>query len=90
MFQTASNLKTLRDALSSHMELPEYFLGMHGFFDGEVIFARDVVHSSRLHFQTPSRETGAGSPARRMASATDAAAAAPLRDTKGMVYRECD
>ena len=44
MFQTSSNLKTLRDTLSSHMELPEYFLGMHAFFDGEVIFARDVVH----------------------------------------------
>ena len=44
MFQTASSLKTLRDILSSHMELPEYFLGMHAFFDGEVIFARDVVH----------------------------------------------
>ncbi len=44
MFQTSSNLKTLRDALSSHMDLPEYFLGMHAFFDGEVIFARDVVH----------------------------------------------
>ncbi|MGV2104375.1 MULTISPECIES: hypothetical protein [unclassified Rhizobium] len=43
MFQAASNLKTLRDALSSHMELSDYFLGMHAFFDGEVIFARDVV-----------------------------------------------
>ncbi len=26
------------------MNLPEYFLGIHAFFDGEVIFARDVVH----------------------------------------------
>jgi hypothetical protein len=43
MFQTTSNLKTLRYALSTHMELPEYFLGMHAFYDGEVIFARDVV-----------------------------------------------
>lgn len=43
MFHTTSNLKTLRDALSEHMELPEYFLGMHAFYDGEVIFARDVV-----------------------------------------------
>lgn len=43
MFQTASNLRTLREALSSHMELSEYFLGMHAFFDGEVVFARDVV-----------------------------------------------
>ncbi|AUW42659.1 hypothetical protein CUJ84_Chr002300 [Rhizobium leguminosarum] len=25
------------------MEIPEYFLGMHAFFDGEVVFARDVV-----------------------------------------------
>jgi len=44
MFQKTSNLKTLRDALSSHLELPEYFLGIHAFFDAEVIFARDVVH----------------------------------------------
>ena len=44
MFQTTSSIKTLRDALSSHMERPEYFLGVHAFFDGEVIFARDVVH----------------------------------------------
>ncbi|ACI58353.1 hypothetical protein Rleg9DRAFT_4920 [Rhizobium leguminosarum bv. trifolii WSM597] len=44
MFQTASNLKTLCDALSSHLELSEYLLGIHAFFDGEVIFARDVVH----------------------------------------------
>lgn len=43
MFQTTSNLKTLRDTLSNHMELPEYFLGMHAFYDGEVVFARDVV-----------------------------------------------
>ena len=43
MFRTTSNLKTLRDALSRHMELSEYFLGMHAFFDVEVIFARDVV-----------------------------------------------
>jgi hypothetical protein len=43
MFQTPSNLKSLRDHLSDHMELPEYFLGIHAVFDGEVIFARDVV-----------------------------------------------
>lgn len=43
MFETASNLKVLHDTLSSNMELPEYFLGIHAFFDGEVIFARDVV-----------------------------------------------
>lgn len=43
MFQKPSNLKILREILSSHMELPEYFLGMHALFDGEVIFARDVV-----------------------------------------------
>ncbi|WP_245485401.1 hypothetical protein [Rhizobium leguminosarum] len=43
LFQTASNLKILREELSNHMELPEYFLGMHAFFDGEVVFARDVV-----------------------------------------------
>lgn len=44
VFHTISNLKTLRDALSSYLELPEYFLGIHAFFDAEVIFARDVVH----------------------------------------------
>jgi hypothetical protein len=38
-----SPLKTLREALSSHMELSEYFLGMHALFDGDVVFARDVV-----------------------------------------------
>jgi len=43
MFQTTSNLKTLREALSDHMELSEYFLGMHAFYNGEVVFARDVV-----------------------------------------------
>ncbi|WP_247750227.1 hypothetical protein [Rhizobium sp. 16-449-1b] len=43
MFQTTSNLKILREALSSHLELSQYFLGIHTFFDGEVIFARDVV-----------------------------------------------
>ncbi len=43
MFQNASNLKTVREALSSHMKLSEYFLAMHAFFDGEVVFARDVV-----------------------------------------------
>ncbi|MBB6219467.1 hypothetical protein GGE66_000411 [Rhizobium leguminosarum] len=31
MFQTASNLKTLCDALSSHLELSEYLLGIHAF-----------------------------------------------------------
>jgi hypothetical protein len=44
VFQKTSNLKILKDALSAHMRLPEYFLGIHAFFDGEVIFARDVVH----------------------------------------------
>jgi hypothetical protein len=43
LFQTASNLKILREELSDHMEIPEYFLGMHAFFGGEVVFARDVV-----------------------------------------------
>lgn len=40
MFQTASNLKIFREALSEHLQLPEYFLGMHAFFDVEVVFAR--------------------------------------------------
>jgi hypothetical protein len=44
VFQKTSNLRMLKDALSAHMDLPEYFLGIHAFFDGEVIFARDVVH----------------------------------------------
>ena len=38
MFQTTSNLKTLREALSDHMELSEYFLGMHAFYNGEVVY----------------------------------------------------
>ncbi|WP_245267835.1 hypothetical protein [Rhizobium sp. 2MFCol3.1] len=44
MFQTATNLNIFRDALAAHMDLAEYFLGIHAFFDGEVIFLRDVVH----------------------------------------------
>jgi hypothetical protein len=43
LFQKPSNLKILREELLNHLELMEYFLGMHAFFDGEVIFARDVV-----------------------------------------------
>jgi hypothetical protein len=43
LFQTASNLKIFREVLSEHLQLAEYFLGMHAFFDGEVLFARDVV-----------------------------------------------
>lgn len=37
LLQNASTLKTLREALSSHMELSKYFLGMHALFDGEVV-----------------------------------------------------
>jgi hypothetical protein len=44
MFQKPSNLKILRDNLSEHIELSEYFLRLHAVFDGEIIFARDVVH----------------------------------------------
>ncbi len=43
MFQTPSNLKILREALSDHMDMSEHFLGLHAIFDGEIIFARDVV-----------------------------------------------
>ncbi len=50
MFQTPSNLKILRESLSNHLDMSEYFLGMHAFFDGEVIFARDVV---QLNLELP-------------------------------------
>ncbi|MGO4437614.1 hypothetical protein [Rhizobium sp. RAF56] len=43
MFQASSNLKVLREVLCDHLELPDHFLGVHAFFDGDTIFARDVV-----------------------------------------------
>jgi hypothetical protein len=44
MFDRLSNLKILKSALADHIGNSEYFLGIHAFFDGEMIFGRDVVH----------------------------------------------
>ncbi len=44
MFQNASTLKSLREAFIDTIRRSEYFIGIHAFFDGEVIFARDIVH----------------------------------------------
>jgi hypothetical protein len=44
MFDKSSNLKKLRMALADHIGYSEYFLGIRAFFDGEMIFGRDVVH----------------------------------------------
>jgi hypothetical protein len=44
MFETPSSLNELREALNDNLDNSEYFLGIHALFEGEVIFARDVVH----------------------------------------------
>jgi hypothetical protein len=44
MFEEPSSLNELRESLDDNLEHSEYFLGIHAFFEGEIIFARDVVH----------------------------------------------
>jgi hypothetical protein len=44
VFDKLSNLKKLRSALADHIAYSEYFLGIHAFFDGEMIFGREVMH----------------------------------------------
>ncbi len=44
MFESPSSLNKLQAAFSENISYSEYFLGLHAFFEGEVIFARDVVH----------------------------------------------
>ncbi len=43
MFEKLSNLRNLRSALHDHIESSEYFLRINAFFDGELIFGRDVT-----------------------------------------------
>jgi hypothetical protein len=44
MFESPSRLSKLQEAFFETIGYSEYFLGLHAFFEGEVIFARDVVH----------------------------------------------
>jgi hypothetical protein len=44
MFDKSSNLQKFSSALSDNLSFSEYFLGIHVVFDGEVVFAHDVVH----------------------------------------------
>jgi len=44
MFEKLSTLEKLRRALANHVTESEYVLGIHAYYDGEIIFSRDVVH----------------------------------------------
>ncbi len=44
MFEKSSTLEKLRRTLANHVSESEYSLGIQAYYDGEVIFSRDIVH----------------------------------------------